>query len=131
MCLLEVAGLLDGGATHALRMAQPGSPPGHLGWDCPVAGIVLLVDLLGCRVACKCGQCAVIHPYRGDLGVWLEDNCPVVSGTDCLRLIREIEQFRAGRLQQALQVRAPSLEVNPKLDSVESSLWGSDKELTV
>ena len=63
--------------------------------------------------------------------MWLEDNCPVVSGKDCLSLIREIEQFRAGRLQQALQVRALSLEVNPKLGSVESSLWGSDKELTV
>ena len=114
-------GLLDGGATHALRTASPeewdnGTPTrvamavgsqdlrisalGTVLSQDPVAPVVplgLLVDLLGCRVSWSAGQCLVSHPVRGDLGVWLEDNCPVVSEQECLELISEVEQHRASR----------------------------------
>ena len=134
-------GLLDGGATHALRQAIPdewerGTPTrvalavgsqdlrisdlGTVLSQDPIAPIVplgLLVSLLGCRVTWNSGQCIVDHPTRGNLGVWLEDNCPVVSERDCLELISEVEQHRAARLRQALHIRALGLGVDLTLGS--------------
>ena len=148
-------GLLDGGATHALRMARQGewegatptrvalavgsqdlrvSALGTVLSQEPIAPIVplgLLVDLLGCRVAWNAGQCTVIHPRRGELGVWLEDNCPVVSERDCLELITEIEQHRANRLRQALHIRALSLGIPPECESGEGEQPRLDRELAL
>ena len=90
----------------------------------------LLVDLLGCKVSWHAGRCQVTHPVRGKLGVWLEDNCPVVSESDCLDLITEVEQHRAGRLQQALQIRALGLGIDLCPPPEEGELWGSDGDLT-
>ena len=70
------------------------------------------MEALGCRVTWNAGQCVVTHPVKGVLNVWLEGNCPTVSESDCLELIRELEQLKAGRLQQALRLRALSLGVN-------------------
>ena len=149
-------GLLDGGATHALRAARPGE------WEAaiptrvalavgsqdlrisavgtvlsqdmvaPIVPLGLLVDVLGCRVSWEMGQCIVTHPARGRLGVWLEDNCPVVSERECLDLISELEQYRAGRLQQALQIRALGLGLELDSDSpADGSPWGTDRDLMV
>ena len=145
-------GLLDGGATHALRAARPGE------WEAatptrvalavgsqdlrisavgtvlsqdmvaPIVPLGLLVDVLGRRVSWEMGQCIVTHPARGRLGVWLEDNCPVVSERECLDLISELEQYRAGRLQQALQIRALGLGLELDSDSpADGSPWGTDR----
>ena len=146
-------GLLDGGATHALRTAGPGeweaaiptrvklavgsqdlrmSVTGTVLSQDPIAPIVplgLLVELLGCRVTWDAGMCTVVHPVRGDLGVWLDENCPVVSEDDCLSLIEELEQYRACRLRQALHIRAMSLGLTPDEESQHSNPWGSDGEL--
>ena len=72
----------------------------------PIRPLGLIVELLGCSVTWHAGMYTVTHPTRGMLNVWLEDNCPTVSEADCLSLIQELEQLRAGRLQQALQLRA-------------------------
>ena len=143
-------GLLDGGATHALRTAKEGeweqatptrvalavgsqelriSPVGTVLSQDPIAPLGLLVDLLGCRVTWNAGQCTVEHPTRGELQVWLEDNCPVFSEGDCLDLIREIEQFRASRLRQALHIRAVSLGLESPTPLGPQNLGGSDQEL--
>ena len=148
-------GLLDGGATHALRTAGPGewelATPTRVALAvgsqdlrisatgtvlsqnliAPIAPLGLLVDLLGCRVTWDSGRCTVIHPTKGDLGVWLEDNCPVVSEEHCLELISEIEQYRAARLDQALQIRALGLGVELGSSTDNGSLWGSDRDLAV
>ena len=78
----------------------------------PICPLGLIVELLGCHVTWQAGTCTVTHPTRGMLNVWLEDNCPTVSKAYCLSLIQELEQLRAGRLQQALQLRAFSLGVS-------------------
>ena len=78
----------------------------------PICPLGLIVDQLGCSVTWETGACVVTHPTRGALNVWLEDNCPTVSEADCLSLIQELEQLRAGRLHQALQLRALSLGVS-------------------
>ena len=146
-------GLLDGGATHPLRVARPGE------WDvatptrvalaigsqdlrvsavgtvlsqdavAPIVPLGLLVDLLGCRVSWDAGQCVVIHPSRGRLGVWLEDNCPVVSERECLELITEVEQYRANRLHQALHIRALGLGLEPPGTLAGDESWGSARDL--
>ena len=129
-------GLLDGGATHPLRQAteqewQQATPTrvalavgtqdlrmSPLGTvltqeqASPICPLGLIVELLGCQVTWNAGQCTVTHPVRGTLDVWLEGSCPTVSEDDCLSLIRELEQLRAGRLQQALHLRALSLGVS-------------------
>ena len=146
-------GLLDGGATHALRTAEPGewetstptrvtlavgaqdlriSPVGTVLSPDPIAPIVplgLLVDLLGRRVVWNAGTCQVTHPTRGELRVWLEDNCPVVSERDWLNLISEIERHRASRLRQALHIRALGLGISPNVEPEDDSPWGSDHQL--
>ena len=146
-------GLLDGGATHALRRAESGewenstptrvalavgtqdlriSPLGTVLSPDPIAPIVpmeLLVDLLNCRVTWNAGTCRVEHPVRGELRVWLEDNCPLISKQDCLQLIAEVEQHRACRLRQAFDLRAISLGLSPGGDQEDESPWGSDCQL--
>ena len=148
-------GLLDGGATHALRTAGPGewelatptrvalavgsqdlriSATGTVlsqSMIAPIAPLGLLVDLLGCRVTWDSGCCTVVHPIKGDLGVWLEDNCAVVSEEHCLELIAEIEQYRANRLNQALQIRALGLGVELGSSTEDGSMWGSDRDLAI
>ena len=54
----------------------------------------------------------------------------MVSESDCLDLITEVEQHRAGRLQQALQIRAMGLGIDLSSPPEESELWGSDGDLT-
>ena len=128
-------GLLDGGATHPLRQAigyewhqaTPTrvalavgsqdlrmSPLGTVLTEeptSPICPLGLMVEALGCRVTWDAGQCVVTHPTKGVLDVWLEGNCPTVSEADCLSLIRELEQLKVGRLQQALQLCALSTGV--------------------
>ena len=129
-------GLLDGGATHPLRQAKEHewqqatptrvalavgsrdlrmSPLGTVLTEeptSPICPLGLIVEALGCRVTWNAGQCVVMHPTKGALNVWLEDNCPTVSEAECLGLITELEQLKVGRLQQALQLRALGMGVS-------------------
>ena len=111
----EALGLLDGGATHPLRMALDGEiekaelvtvelahgqiqlhqdpTTGTLLSQQPVEPIVPvrgLVDL-GYKMTWSRSGCTVEHPRRGKIVSHLRDGCPVVPEKDALLLIHEIE----------------------------------------
>ena len=124
-------GLLDGGATNALRRARNQAelnnctktqvalalgqaelyltPVGTLLSSEPVLPIVpmgVLVAELECRVSWEGETCVVIHPKRGRLPVVMINRCPELSARLTEELITEIEDRRARIMQRALQLRA-------------------------
>ena len=124
-------GLLDGGATNALRKARSKAeldsctktqvalalghadlyltPVGTLLSSGPVSPIVpmgVLVAELGCRVSWEGETCTVIHPKRGRLPVVMINRCPELCAKITEELITEIEDRRARMMQRALRLRA-------------------------
>ena len=148
-------GLLDGGATHPLRTALAGeferASPTRVQLAIgsqemrinavgtviteeavsPICPLGLMVERLGCRVVWEGSECRVIHPRKGPINVWLEDNCPVVSEHTCLELIRELEGRNAQGMLRALNLRA--LQLGVSLDGAQAEegpcAWGSEKRL--
>ena len=140
-------GLLDGGATHALRSAGPGewsvatptrvdlavgsqelriSSLGTVLSQKAISPICPLgVSELGCRVKWDAGQCAVHHPVRGILETELVSGCPTVTESLCIQLIGELEQCRAQKIQKALNLRALALG-SPCEESGQLCAWGSE-----
>ena len=129
-------GLLDGGATHALRAAESQqellncadaevnlalgkaklkmTPVGTLLTPQPVGPICplgVLVSELGCEVEWTGGTCKVVHPKRGVLAVVMTNQCPELDHDLTVSLIKEIENRRARLMQRALFVKA--LELAP------------------
>ena len=124
-------GLLDGGATNALRSARneeelknctktqvalalghadlfltPAGTllsPGHVS---PIVPMGVLVAELGCRVSWEGETCTVTHPRRGRLPVVMINRCPELSATITEELISEIEDRRARIMQRALRLKA-------------------------
>ena len=109
-------GLLDGGATHALRQALPGewerSTPvdvklavgqspgvrmnewGTLLAQNPVQSIIpvgRLTRLLKCKVQWDAKGCEVIHPSLGRLPIMLVNGCPEVPQVLAATLIKQLE----------------------------------------
>ena len=111
-------GLLDGGASHALRTARPGelesarntqvslalgqvelgiTPEGTLLNAEPVAPILplgVVVAELNCRVEWTDKGFQLHHRVRGRIETQLEGQCPTVPEQVCLFLIGEIEEGR-------------------------------------
>ena len=142
-------GLLDGGATNPLRTAEPleiadASPvevslatgdgvrlwmtrTGTLLSDMSVDPIVpmgCLTHELGCNVTWEGSSCRVWHPERGWLEVTMIDQCPYVTNSVALALIRELELRRAVSLVQAARLRL--LSDRRQLDVTEA--WTSMKK---
>lgn len=112
----KFTGLLDGGATNALRVGSPleikeanlvtvelasGTTQlyqhpltGTLLSKVPVEPIVPLRGLvsLGYKIQWDKRGCVVHHPVHGKLSCWLRNGCPVVKETHSLQLIHDIEQ---------------------------------------
>ena len=112
-------GLLDSGATHALRPQRPGedlgrylevkitlaggqetkmrmSPGGVLVSPDPKTEPILplgtLVSDLGCSIQCS-GECLTIHhPHQGQIPAKLQGGCPMIDKSMALKLISEMEQ---------------------------------------
>ena len=129
----DLRGLLDGGATHALRTARDEaelesctltkvslalgsaelylSPVGTLlsrNAVAPIAPLGALTSELGCRVEWSGDTCVVTHPIRGVLPIVMQNRCPELSASLTEELIRELEDKRAMWLQRALRLRALS-----------------------
>ena len=145
-------GLLDGGATHALRSASPGewsvATPTRvdlaigsqelrisslgtvLSRDLisPICPLGALVSELGCRVRWDAGRCMIHHPVRGVLDTELENGCPTVTESLCLQLIGELEQCRAQKIRRALNLRALKLG-SPCEESDQPCAWGSESDV--
>ena len=111
-------GLLDSGATHALRPRRKGEAVNHLprvrvtlagdrevemylnphgtiigdeGTE-PIIPMGLLASSLQCRIAWAEEGLVVLHPTIGPLNVSIQDGCPVVDLKVALDLIQQLEQ---------------------------------------
>ena len=128
-------GLLDGGATNALRRGTPqelessdqvtvelahGSIQlkqhpltGTILTDHQVEPIVPLQGLieLGFTIKWNSQGCEIKHPSRGTINCWLRNGCPVVSETHALGLIQDIEKLELAK-------RVPGGTLEPSSESV-------------
>ena len=127
-------GLLDGGATHALRRGDPqelatsesvlvelahGSIElkqhpltGTILTDHAVEPIVPLRGLIELGFVIKWGSqgCEIKHPSRGTINCWLRNGCPVVSEKHALGLIQDIENMElAKRIPMNPKVQCPMM----------------------
>ena len=148
-------GLLDGGATHALRSAtekewsearpisvhlatgQAQLKVNKLGTlltldpnQQPILPLGLAVEQLGLRVNWVGDLCRIVHPRRGRLKVHLRDGCPEIAYDLCLELIRELELSKSSAYVQALQgVRlASQTQLREVLTSQHDESWPKQVE---
>ena len=109
-------GLLDGGATHPLRQAEPGEWEGATPVEVrlavgqspgvrmtsqetlitqqpvqPIVPLGRLTKLLKCKVKWDAHGCEVQHPLMGKLPAQLVNGCPELSQVIALNLIRQLE----------------------------------------
>ena len=124
-------GLLDGGATHALRQARKGETgedrmveladgrevgmqmmEGHT-LICKEATQVIVplgaLYLLGYRIRWEEGICCIEHASRGPLPVRMRQFCPEVPTEVALRLVEELEEFNKGLLRRAATAATKSM----------------------
>ena len=135
-------GLLDGGATHALRRGDPqelatsesvlvelahGSVElkqhpltGTILTDHAVEPIVPLRGLIDLGFVIKWGSqgCEIKHPSRGTINCWLRHGCPVVSEKHALGLIQDIENMELAK-------RIPNEPQGPMSNDV--ATWWSER----
>ena len=128
-------GLLDGGATNALRRGTPQELEssdqvtvelahgfiqlkqhpltGTILTDHQVEPIVPLQGLieLGFTIKWNSQGCEIKHPSRGTINCWLRNGCPVVSETHALGLIQDIEKLELAK-------RVPGGTLEPSSESV-------------
>ena len=124
-------GLLDGGATHALRQARKGETgedrmveladgrevgmqmtEGHT-LICKEATQIIVplgaLYLLGYRIRWEEGICCIEHASRGPLPVRMRQFCPEVPTEVALRLVEELEEFNKGLLRRAATAATKSM----------------------
>ena len=114
-------GLLDGGATNALRrgtpqeLAESESVVVELAHGTvelkqhPITGTILtdhmvepivplrgLIDL-GFTIRWNSTGCEIKHPSRGTINCWLRNGCPVVSEAHAIGLIHDIERMETAK----------------------------------
>ena len=145
-------GLLDGGATNALRVGSEqelrnaipvqvelaaGSielyqdvQTGTLLSQQPVEPIVPVRGLisLGYRVKWDSQGCVILHPQRGRIRSWLRNGCPVVTEECALQLIADIENqerlYRMGPKLAAGKVSTPVQEWwSQRFPDVPQRIW--------
>ena len=132
-------GLLDSGASHAMRMATPDEY--HKGMPIrvtlagedvkemkqnlqgtvlvqeegmkvqPIVPLGSIIEELNCNLQWKKGELKLQHPSRGFLKVKLNNNCPEVSAKDAYALIKELEQKQVAQLSAQVDSLSARLEV--------------------
>ena len=125
-------GLIDSGATHALRPIKPNenredmrpvevtladgnrksllinnkgtmiAPTSEVE---PIIPMGIITSRLGCEVRWIGEEIQVIHPTRGSLEVWCEEGCPTISQSLALELIDEAEKVRGGSTLKKLNLQ--------------------------
>ena len=117
----EVA-LLDGGATHPLRTAEPGEREHLIPVQVELAhgsttlyrkegcSTLLSLDLVepiipltllvhhGFQVQWSKEGCVIKHPRQGPIPCWLRGGCPVMNRRKALEMLREFEEMESQRL---------------------------------
>ena len=132
-------GLLDSGATHALRQAKKGeweqaadvavklavgkasnlrvNGYGTLitqGPTQPIMPLGLLIRVLKCRLTWEASGCHLCHPVRGRLPVFVQGGCPELPSAMILQLIEELEQEGRKQVQRQANVAALMSEAIPQ-----------------
>ncbi|CAE7389506.1 GIP [Symbiodinium sp. CCMP2592] len=112
-------GLLDSGASHAMREAtEEEYQKGH-----PVSVTLAGEDVrllrqnlqdLGCSLRWKKGSLQLYHPKRGMMKVNLVNNCPELQVRDALALIQELEAKHIKLLNDQVETLSARLEVMKK-----------------
>ena len=114
-------GLLDSGATHPLRPRRknedlPAYPKvqvalgggqememalalvGDYGAE-PIILMGLVTTALGCQLTWNPEGLSLVHPTHGHMKIEIVDGCPLMSAEDTLKLIKEIEETKAVKIQ--------------------------------
>lgn len=140
-------GLLDSGATHALRGKKDGEsthdlPEVKVNLACgretllrmtpggtmiapssttePIVPLGKLVRRLGCHVGWGKGGLTVTHPRRGKLRVFEKEGCPHVEHSVALELIEELEKIEAEKCKGVRIAKAEVMEAKWIEDLVEA-----------
>ena len=138
------SGLLDGGATHALRAALPGewenardinvslatgqvqlritSLGTLLSQDVdqqPILPLGVAIEHLGLKVSWIGEICSVVHPCRGRLKVVLRRGCPEINRALCLDRIKELEAAKSA--SYASPVQQARLQCSEQLSKVSAT----------
>ncbi|CAE7357873.1 unnamed protein product, partial [Symbiodinium sp. CCMP2456] len=136
-------GLLDSGASHAMRSASEEEyTSGHpvsvtlAGEDVrvlrqnlqgtvlvkndegqqvqPIVPLGPVIEDLGCSLKWKKGSLQLYHPQRGYLKVKLINNCPEIQASDANALIKELEAKHLCKLNEQVEKLSARLEVMRK-----------------
>ena len=91
LSISEPLGLLDGGATHALRPAE--SRDEYMAASPLKVGLATgeTDELRITKGVWRESRCDILHPERGRIKVFLQRGCPEVPRALCVSLIRELE----------------------------------------
>ena len=138
-------GLVDSGATHALRsgieaeMQKAINVPVTLAGDEkatlqqsqlgttlvpspaePIVPMGALVEVLGCTIKWTKTALKIWHPKHGHLKVGLRNRCPEIAALDALQLIKELEEKQLEKFNSQLHEMELWLEA---LQCDESKSW--------
>lgn len=140
-------GLLDSGATHALRGRKPGEklsqlPEVRVHLACgretllrmttggtmaaasenvePIVPLGRLVRKIGCKVGWNDDGLVLVHPRRGKLKVYEKEGCPHVEGPVALELIEELDQAEMVKLKEVKIPKTEAMEAKWIEDLVEA-----------
>ena len=131
-------GLLDSGATHAMRPRTPNDElrptrtaevtlAGDQKMEFPQtsSGVILaapeaqpivplgsLIRALGYEFVWGRKGCVLRHPERPDVKVYDKSSCPEVRECDALRLIAELESAKVGEAMKSLEVLRAAIQVS-------------------
>ena len=131
-------GLLDSGATHAMRPRTPNDElrvtrtaevtlAGDQKMEFPQtqSGVILagpeaqpivplgsLIRALGYEFVWGRKGCVLRHPERPDVKVYDRSSCPEVRECDALRLIAELESAKVGEAMKSLEVLRAAIQVS-------------------
>ena len=88
-------GLADGRAVR-LRMAPGGSMIAPSPAIEPIVPMGQLTEVLGCQIVWSHGEMQLRHPEKGDIPIQMKEGCPHLAKSIALDLIAEIEDAKVG-----------------------------------
>ena len=88
-------GLADGRAVR-LRMAPGGSMIAPSPAIEPMVPMGQLTEVLGCQIVWSHGEMQLRHPEKGDIPIQMKEGCPHLAKSTALDLIAEIEDAKVG-----------------------------------
>ena len=81
-----------------MALAPTGVIVGDYGAE-PIIPMGLVTTSLGCHLTWNPEGLSLVHPVHGNMKIEIVDGCPLMSAEDTLKLIGEIENTRAAKIQ--------------------------------